>query len=66
MDKKFEKNIIDLNYELVKIKDEITTSLRNTSLTRDMQNFKTDLESIKGLLLNRCEVFFFFFYIFVV
>lgn len=56
LDKKVEKNISDLSIELNRIREELTRSVQYESLTRQITNFKGDLDAIKGLLLNRFEL----------
>lgn len=54
MEQKFERNIADLNTEVVRVRDEFRNSFNNDHLLqRELMSFKGDLESIKGLLLNR-------------
>lgn len=53
LSKNVETNIKDLNQELVKVKDEITKASRNDAIYREIRNFKSDIDAIKGLLLNR-------------
>ncbi|EAT37653.1 AAEL010368-PB [Aedes aegypti] len=42
-----------LNFELVKIKDELARIHQAQSTAKELTSFKSDLDSIKGLLLNR-------------
>lgn len=53
LNKNVESNIKELNQEVVKIKDEIAKVSRSDSIYREISNFRTDLDAIKGLLLNR-------------
>lgn len=54
MDRKIERNISDLNQELKSVKDEVRKSFNTDHMfQRDMVSFKSDLDAIKGLLLNR-------------
>lgn len=54
MEQKFERNIADLNTEVVRVRDEFRNSFNNDHLLqRELMSFKGDLEAIKGLLLNR-------------
>lgn len=54
LDKKMEKNIRKLNVEITSLKDELRTSYNGDHVMRqDMLAFKSDLDAIKGLLLNR-------------
>ncbi|XP_038121078.1 peroxisomal membrane protein PEX14 isoform X1 [Culex quinquefasciatus] len=48
-----EGKIDKLSGELVKIKDELTRVNQAQSAAKELAAFKTDLDSIKGLLLNR-------------
>ncbi|XP_055537418.1 peroxisomal membrane protein PEX14 isoform X2 [Wyeomyia smithii] len=51
--KTVEVKIDNLNLELTKIKDELNRVNQTQSATKELASFKTDLDSIKGLLLNR-------------
>lgn len=53
LNKTVETKIDNLTLELVKIKDELTRVSQSQSVTSELTNFKSDLDSIKGLLLNR-------------
>ncbi|XP_058834091.1 peroxisomal membrane protein PEX14 isoform X1 [Topomyia yanbarensis] len=53
LNKNVEVKIDKLNSELIKIKDELSRVNQSQSATKELTNFKTDLDSIKGLLLNR-------------
>lgn len=54
LDKKMEKNIRKLGVEITALKDELRSSYTGDHVLRqDMLAFKNDLDSIKGLLLNR-------------
>lgn len=54
MEQKFERNISELNTEVVRVRDEFRNSFNNDHLLqRELMSFKGDLEAIKGLLLNR-------------
>lgn len=53
LSKTVEGKIDKLSGELIKIKDELTRVNQTQSAAKDLANFKTDLDSIKGLLLNR-------------
>lgn len=48
-----EGKIDKLSVELIKIKDELSRVNQAQSAAKDLATFKTDLDSIKGLLLNR-------------
>lgn len=53
-DKRIEKNISKLTIEVTAIKDELRSTYNGDHMLRqDMLTFKSDLDSIKGLLLNR-------------
>lgn len=53
MSRNVEKNIANINQELGRIKEEVIRTARHDSLHREISNFKSDLDAIKGLLLNR-------------
>lgn len=53
LNKNVETNIKELNQELVKVKEEISKTSRNDNIYREISNFKSDIDAIKGLLLNR-------------
>lgn len=53
LNKNVESNIKELNQELVKVKEEIAKASRSDSIYREISNFKSDIDAIKGLLLNR-------------
>ncbi|XP_053687739.1 peroxisomal membrane protein PEX14 isoform X2 [Sabethes cyaneus] len=53
LSKTVEVKIDNLNLELIKIKDELNRVNQTQSAAKELANFKTDLDSIKGLLLNR-------------
>jgi len=53
LNKNVETNIKELNQELVKVKEEISKASRNDNIYREISNFKSDIDAIKGLLLNR-------------
>lgn len=53
LSKTVEGKIDKLSVELVKIKDELNRVNQTQTAAKDLANFKTDLDSIKGLLLNR-------------
>lgn len=48
-----EVKIDSINYELMQIKDELARVHQAQSSAKELTNFKSDLDSIKGLLLNR-------------
>ncbi|XP_055906298.1 peroxisomal membrane protein PEX14 [Eupeodes corollae] len=54
-DQKVETQMRDVNRDLVQIKEQLTqnTTTQNAIIQREFSNFKSDLEAIKGLLLNR-------------
>ncbi|EDV52560.1 peroxisomal membrane protein PEX14 [Drosophila erecta] len=55
IDKKVETRTNDLNKEISAVRDLITTQQREHAqqLNREFSNFRSDLDAIKGLLLNR-------------
>ncbi|EDX11284.1 peroxisomal membrane protein PEX14 [Drosophila simulans] len=55
IDKKVETRTNDLNKEILAVRDLITTQQREHAqqLNREFSNFRSDLDAIKGLLLNR-------------
>jgi len=53
LNKNVDTNIKELNQELVKVKEEISKASRNDNICREISNFKSDIDAIKGLLLNR-------------
>ncbi|EDW34711.1 GL12812 [Drosophila persimilis] len=55
IDKKVETRTEDLNKEISVVKDLITSQQRDHAqqLNREFSNFRSDLDAIKGLLLNR-------------
>lgn len=54
MEQKLDRNIGDLNVEVVRVRDEFRNSCNNDHLLqREIMSFKSDLDAIKGLLLNR-------------
>jgi len=53
LNKNVETNIKEINQELVKVKEEISKASRNDSICREISNFRSDIDAIKGLLLNR-------------
>lgn len=55
MDKKVDGRLNDVNKELLQIKDTLAQHQRdqNQHFNREFSNFRSDLEAIKGLLLNR-------------
>jgi len=55
IDKKVETRTNDLNKEISAVRDLITSQQREHSqqLNREFSNFRSDLDAIKGLLLNR-------------
>lgn len=54
VEQKLERNMVELNTEIVRVRDEFRNTFHQDQLLqRDMLSFKNDLESIKGLLLNR-------------
>lgn len=53
LNKTVEVKIDKLSLELVNIKDELNRVNQAQSATKELTNFKSDLDSIKGLLLNR-------------
>ncbi|XP_043648090.1 peroxisomal membrane protein PEX14 [Drosophila teissieri] len=55
IDKKVDQRTNDLNKEISAVRDLITTQQREHSqqLNREFSNFRSDLDAIKGLLLNR-------------
>lgn len=48
-----EVKIDTINFELIKIKDELARVHQAQSAAKEFTSFKSDLDSIKGLLLNR-------------
>lgn len=48
-----EVKIDSINFELIQIKDELARVHQAQSGSKELTNFKSDLDSIKGLLLNR-------------
>lgn len=48
-----EMKIDSINFELIKIKDELARVHQAQSTAKELTSFKSDLDSIKGLLLNR-------------
>lgn len=54
-----DKNITTITRELVQIKQEVSMLTNNHSIDRQLANFKSDLDAIKGLLLNRFVYRFF-------
>lgn len=53
LSKTVEGKIDKVSFELIKIKDELSRVNQTQSAAKDLANFKSDLDSIKGLLLNR-------------
>lgn len=54
LDKKVDRNLRKLNVEITSIKDDIRSTYSGDHIWRqDMRTFKSDLDAIKGLLLNR-------------
>lgn len=53
INQKFDENYEKINVELRQVRDEIRESPQTEKLSRDVQGFRTDLDAIKGLLLNR-------------
>lgn len=53
MNKNVLKNITELTNEMVKIRHEVSSRVRNDSVLNEFGGFKSDLDAIKGLLLNR-------------
>ncbi|EDW44266.1 peroxisomal membrane protein PEX14 [Drosophila sechellia] len=55
IDKKVDTRTNDLNKEILAVRDLITTQQREHAqqLNREFSNFRSDLDAIKGLLLNR-------------
>lgn len=57
LDKKVDRNLRKLNVEITAIKDEIRSTYNGDHMLRqDMLTFKNDLDTIKGLLLNRYRI----------
>lgn len=54
-DQKVETQIRDVNRDLTQIKEQLTQNIttQNSLIQREFSHFKSDLEAIKGLLLNR-------------
>ncbi|XP_055857444.1 peroxisomal membrane protein PEX14 [Episyrphus balteatus] len=54
-DQKVETQMRDVNRDLNQIKEQLTQNIttQNSTIQREFSNFKSDLEAIKGLLLNR-------------
>lgn len=58
LDKKVDRNLRKLNVEMTAIKDEIRTTYNGDHMMRqNMLTFKSDLDAIKGLLLNRFDLY---------
>lgn len=58
LDKKVDRNLRKLNVEMTAIKDEIRTTYNGDHMMRqNMLTFKSDLDAIKGLLLNRFDMY---------
>ncbi|CAD7078576.1 unnamed protein product [Hermetia illucens] len=53
MESKVENQIKDLNQEVLRIREELARSSHQDFITQEIGSFKSDLEAIKGLLLNR-------------
>lgn len=54
VEQKLDRNMADLNTEIVRVRDEFRNTFQQDQLLqRDMLTFKSDLEAIKGLLLSR-------------
>lgn len=57
LDEKVDQNLRKLNVEMTAIKDEIRTTYNGDHMMRqNMLTFKSDLDAIKGLLLNRYAI----------
>lgn len=46
-------NIVELTNEMQRVRVEIATKSRNDPVLKEFHNVKSDLDAIKGLLLNR-------------
>lgn len=55
INRKVDTRIDEVNHELTQIKDTLTQTTRDQTqqMNREFNNFRSDLEAIKGLLLNR-------------
>lgn len=47
------RSVEKINQELSRVREDIARSARQEDLLREINTFKTDLDAIKGLLLNR-------------
>lgn len=58
LDKKVDRNLRKLNVEMTAIRDEIRTTYNGDHMMRqNILTFKSDLDAIKGLLLNRFDLY---------
>lgn len=53
MNKNVLKNITELTNEMQRVRQEVSSRVRNDSVINEFGGFKSDLDAIKGLLLNR-------------
>lgn len=53
MDKRVEDQIKELNNEIVRVRDEVIRNSHHDFISQEIGSFKSDLDAIKGLLLNR-------------